>query len=578
MRLPLRHGFWFVGYLLCFAVFGHSEVKAQASEARSVLVVLSDAPVPPSLLAAATQIEAGLVAAGEAVMPSSAARERIEASFHFPAPMGAEERESMLGAAADALEHVAFGRHDATRLSVDKALGHAERALETINRDETTARRVLDACLALVRSALILGDRETALSEAQRCRRLVPDGAPSEFAHPPQVLQLMADADDLLRRTGAGALSIDSLPDHGCATFLNGRPMGPTPVRRDHAPPGTYRVQVECGDGPARSRVVTLGDAPLDVSMDSSFDAALHTEDRLVLRYPDAKTLDATGLRHTKQLGQALHTPEVVLLVLARGALTLLRQRGGDGVLVGKVALPWPSPETALHAAAAELAAQPGFPGMESEPEPESEGPLISQAEKTSAQSTRLPLRMTSALLVAAGVALFATGVAYEQKQRGLAVESNTFDANTADGRRQLDGLDRSYDHYGKLRWLGLGGGLLLTSAVPLLNLQARGGLPWWSYGAGAVGLGLLTWAGVELGHDGRCQLEYDTGDCARVESSRGRAGLVLAAALPLLAVPISHLLVSKLAQRATDSRSVLSLMPAARGAVVAVRKELPFW
>ncbi|MFM2420784.1 MAG: hypothetical protein RL385_5507, partial [Pseudomonadota bacterium] len=542
---------------------------------QSVLVVLSDAPVPESLLEAAAQVEAGLMAAGEAVMPGPTAREHVEGSFRVPASLSEAEQESMLQAVGDALEHVAFGRHEATRLSVDQVLAHAERALETINRDDNAARHLLDACLALVRSALILNDRQAALAEAQRCRRLVPEGAPSEFAHPPQVLQLMSEAEDLRRRTGAGALTIESIPAAGCTTVLNGRPMGPAPVRREYAPAGAYRVQMECGQSPARSRLVTLGDADLRVTMDSSFDAALDTDARIVLRYPDAAALDSTGLRHTKQLGQALHTPEVVLLVLARGALTLLRQRGDDGVLVGKVALPWPAPEPVLRAAAAELAAQTGFPDAEREAETGSSGEVTSDAESGASHGLRLPLRITSALLAAAGVALFATGVAFEQKQRGLAVEGNTIDADTADGRRQLDGLDRSYDRYGKLRWLGLGGGLLMTSAVPLLNLQARGGLPWWSYGAGAVGLGLLSWAGVELTHDGRCQLEYDTGACARVETSGGRAGLVLAAALPFLAVPISHMVVSKLVRPASDTRSVLSVVPAPRGVILTVRKEL---
>ncbi len=55
--------------------------------------------------------------------------------------------------------------------------------------------------------------REEALEHAMRCRRLVPDLAPSEAAHPANVVGVLAEADDLLRRMRTGKLTVTSQPD-----------------------------------------------------------------------------------------------------------------------------------------------------------------------------------------------------------------------------------------------------------------------------------------------------------------------------------------------------------------------------
>jgi hypothetical protein len=98
-------------------------------------------------------------------------------------------------------------------------------------RDSDVARHVLDACLAVVRVDLQERDRVLAVHDAHRCRRLVPDLAPRESTHSAQVVGALAEAENELRRAGAGALSIETGASQPCAVFVNGRRLGTAPFR-----------------------------------------------------------------------------------------------------------------------------------------------------------------------------------------------------------------------------------------------------------------------------------------------------------------------------------------------------------
>jgi hypothetical protein len=111
-------------------------------------------------------------------------------------------------------------------------------------------------------------------------------------------------------------------------------------------------------------------------------------------------------------------------------------------------------------------------------------------------------------------------------------------------------------------------------AAVPLLRVDVSHGVPWWSYAAGAAGLGLGVWGSVELAKHGECEVLLTTGGCADTRESAGKGALLLAGALPLLALPIDHLIEWRLHVRSARVHAMFALGPE-RALLVTVRKEL---
>jgi hypothetical protein len=184
-----------------------------------------------------------------------------------------------------ALDHAAYGRRDAARRAAEEALRSADAAPETLLRESDVARNVLDACLALVRVDLHAGDRPLAIQDARRCRALVPDLTPRESTHSAQVVGALAEADNELRRAGAGPLDVQAPGGESCAAFVNGRRLGTTPFRYEHAPPGKVSVFLECDALRSRVHIVELGEQAQTLEIDARHDARISERDALALRY-----------------------------------------------------------------------------------------------------------------------------------------------------------------------------------------------------------------------------------------------------------------------------------------------------
>jgi hypothetical protein len=218
-------------------------------------------------LSATSALEGELSNARVSLIPLHDARDRFTARSRAPQTASDSDLDVLARAAHDAVEHVAFGRTAAAQKSVREVIARAERTLESLNRETSTARQILDACLSLVRSALQAGKRDLALEQATRCRRLVPDLMPSEDAHPANVVGVLMEADNLLRRMRIGQLTVTSAPENGCSVYVNDRHLGTTPFLLERAAAGDYRVQVECNV--ARVHVMQLGDHPVNLLVDT---------------------------------------------------------------------------------------------------------------------------------------------------------------------------------------------------------------------------------------------------------------------------------------------------------------------
>ncbi len=268
----------------------------------------------PIALDWAAELEAELIGRRVPVISMHDARDRFTTRSRAPQNPTSSDLDALAKEARKAVEHVAFGRSAAAEQSVRDIVVLAERSLESLNRETQNARRLLDACLALVRSSLHDGHRAQAIEQAMGCRRLVPDLAPNQSSQPANVIGVLAEADDELRRMRIGSLKVEHVPPRACSVYLNGRHLGMTPFALDQAAVGAYRVQVECEQNAGRVHVVHLGDQPVELRVDSELDRAVITEPRLGFRYGQAEDVRRFLLRHAVALGGDIQADDLVLI------------------------------------------------------------------------------------------------------------------------------------------------------------------------------------------------------------------------------------------------------------------------
>lgn len=499
------------------------------------------------------ELESELARRRVALISHHDARDRFTARSRTPQTPSELDIDALAKEAQQAIQHVALGQTAGAQRSVRRIIDLADRSLETLNRETATARTLLDACLALVRSSLHENKRDAAIDQAMRCRRLVPDLAPSEVAHPANVVGALAEADDQLRRMRVGNLSVHAVPERGCDVYLNGRHLGHTPFTLDRAPVGEYRVQVECaGEKTARVHVVQLGDEPVQISIDAAFDDAVLAEPRLSLRYTSDEQARASLLQHAILLGREVRAEDVVLQGSLGGQPLLLRVQvrhgrlvaGSAGAIEGAPALAGavdaltqtrfvgvsrellaPRPE-ASAAAGAEPAAR-GPAQAAQAPEPPAPVPTASAAAaatpEPSAPASRRGLRIGGGILLGTGAATLAAGF-------GLQVRAGNL-RDDAEAEPLGSDLQRSkqqkYDDFRYVPLIGVVGSGLMTAAVPLLLRPEGPRSPAaWVGGAlaGAAGIAALVLGAVK------------TAD----EPVLGT--LVLSSASPLLTIPITQL------------------------------------
>jgi hypothetical protein len=545
--------------LLAIALCALLPGRGLAQPMGKTIVVPLGAPDPKAALVAADALEAALAGRRVQLVSMHDARDRFNARSRPPLTATTSDLDVLAREARQALEHVAFGRTAAAQRSVREVMARAERTLESLNRETARARQLLDACLSLVRSALHDNQRDQALEQAMACRRLVPDLAPSEVAHPANVVGVLAEADDLLRRMRVGKLSVSSRPEPSCSVFLNGRHLGTTPFVLDRAASGEYRVQVECASTPpGRVHVVQLGDDPASVVVDTEFDRAVASEPRLHLSYASEAILYSSVASHAALLGHEVRVEDVVLIRTAGAQAELLRVRVGQGRAVARIRLPFDArrgfdPDqlaaalTALFEGRMEAGPslepapgvpEPAAPVAEASASPEgATAPAPVGDAQPSAWSPRL--RRSGFALAGAAGALFAAGLALDLRAQSLRNDLVPQDDDDAAF------LAADYAEGGAIMnasWLGVAAGPVGLAAVLLASVP-RERVPWWSYVIGAGGLGLLGAGVYELATADKCSLySADRTICLRTQDTQARGAIFLSAAVPLIALPITQL------------------------------------
>lgn len=529
---------------------------------------------------AADRVQVALQELELTVISAHEARDKYVSGSRRSERLEDEDVQRLIKEGQEALEHVAYGRHTAAQKSVREALTLAERALETLNRKTEMARRVLDACLILVRSELGQGKRERALETAMRCRRLVPDVSPSETTHPASVIGVLAEAENKVRRWHVGKLQVDSAPGVGCPVYINGRHLGRTPLVLDRAAEGDYRVQVECDERIGRVHEVTLGEEPVTLTIDSVLDRALESEPRLSLTYAEPKLARAYGVGHATAIGKDVGADEVVLVSAEEQHLTFVRVQVSQGRTIAEVTLTGSASDVgkkdleqaveallagrmiAAAAGATGSGLQPprgpstgsraGQPGAAQLPYAASgdvgESSLDAPQGTVAASEPRMrgherERRLTKRAMVGAyvgGLGIVVLGIGWGYEQRNEALRTELRDMALDDPRLEQSRDD--YDRTRKLTIVGLPGSALMTISVPFF-LPKVSRVPWWSYLVGGVGLGLVGAGVAELAMQNRCISPTAEGTCLERREQLGRASLLIESGVPLLAVPVTHAL-----------------------------------
>jgi hypothetical protein len=527
--------------------------RALAQPLGSTVVVpfaVGDSAVP---LDEARALELALQERRVQVLSLHEAQDRFLSHSRPPRSPSRTDLDALAREAQAAIEHVAFGRTAAAERSVRQIVELSERSLEMLNRETATARSLLDACLALVRAALHDGKRDEALEQAMRCRRLVPDLAPSDVSHPANVVGALAEADDQLRRMRVGRLNVQARPERNCEVFLNGRHLGHTPFALDRAPTGDYRVQVECDSAtPARVHAIHLGDEPVELTIHADLDAAIEAGPRLALRYRDEIQARASLVRHATLLGRETRTNDVVLVgVLARKLISLRVQVSQERLVAGAT---HGNERGAAHAADAltqtrfaaldpqQFRAQPSvaqtMSGAALKPPP-SAAKAAALAPRSSAsdpegsgpeprgrpleqQATSRPLVITGSILTALGGAGLGAGYGLLFHARALRSDAEAGDPGSPEQARH----QTKYDDFRLVPLAGIAGAVLAAAGIPmLLPKHAPRSAAAWAGGALAGAAGI---AAIAFG-------------AARTPSDPALGGLLLATGAPLLSIPITQ-------------------------------------
>ncbi|MEW5848891.1 MAG: PEGA domain-containing protein [Myxococcota bacterium] len=190
------------------------------------------------------------------------------------------------------------------------------RAVELLEADAELTQEKVDALqLARLRAANVLlaiaGNKETGKGETevgrqarvhlQNAVRVNPLLNLDAAEYPPRMRRLMDGARAEVSKAGVGALAVTSEPN-GAVVFLEGRRLGPTPLKlAEAAPRGSYRLWVERDGLRSLQRRVELGEREVVLEVDLAFESLLTSTG--ALRVPHTEVGPAVAQKVATLLG-----------------------------------------------------------------------------------------------------------------------------------------------------------------------------------------------------------------------------------------------------------------------------------
>jgi hypothetical protein len=500
-----------------------SSVQAQSAEDRVVIPVVIESAGSDSEAFRGSELIRDAREGRFRSVEETAARfdERASAA---PIELQAEDIDRWLDHKEAATKYLAHQDYARAAVSLKAAQEVSERAIEALNRETAMARTVLDTCLYVVMGLWETGKTAQAEEQARECRRLVPQIQPTMTLHTPTVRSIIERIDRDRQEEAAATLEVKS-PRHGCLVRLNGLHLGTTPFMMAELIPGEYRVQVECDkDRPGRvHRVLLHSDVTLWI--DPTLDDAVRTEPEVHLAYASQEDFSENGTRHAQGLARMLDA-ETVILVAPYEMERVDREAGAVG-------------SVPLRAGTSVLGAVDQLLRIEvvDVTSAKASGLRTGTSAKEGALGRRRRIRrgLGGALSGGGVVSLAVAAGLYARRVN----KGNDF-SRTQPGTPEYASARQDWEdaRLGVLLAAPLGAVFLATGEA--LTYSPRSRVPPWVWGAGAAGVGLLTWGIVEMAMADRCDRNLTvTAACVPGQESIDRGVLLLSAGVPLAFLPV---------------------------------------
>jgi hypothetical protein len=352
-----------------------------------------------------------------------------------------------------------------------------------------------------------------------------------------------------MAREPQGRLVVSSDPP-GCEVRVNGIPFGRTPFALDEVALGEYRLQVECpGDDRGRVRRVRIGQGEAEVHVDARFDAAIESQPRLLLHYPTSAAERAHRGEDATEVASIIGARALLVTRVDASSLRLDLLGGAGAATSVLVLLTNDGSIDHLDEAAAALLEGRSLDLRAGEPteiapwQPPTLGVAQVSAprdrEATSFGRGRHGLRVSGITLASIGAGALLTATIFHglRIHRGRQVPSDPSDPSFI-GRQSAWVNARQ-----PTLVLASAGSAMATTALALA-VPGQSRVPWWSYTIGAAGLGLLGYGIYESGSLPPCgSSTANLASCRSREEQVDRAALLGALALPLISLPLIHLL-----------------------------------
>ena len=399
-------------------------------------------------------------------------------------------------------------------------------------KNEKVRERRFTYCVMSAANKLAEQSMPAAESIMRRCVLMAPKLKPRGHQISPDVLSLhqrmledlrgMCDAQ--LEGNVEAPASSDSAEEPGCVVVINGQARSAPPVRVVGLFPIATRVQYNC-ERPGRVHVVKLAPGANSLVIDARWERVVQTRDFIGLRYASIAEERTSQVRDAVRVGAPLSdAPGEVLLVRKPpdGTPTFARIEPRLQKVVAQVELvASPTDEEIVEAAAALATGRSGTISLVPTER------LGSADHSPRWQSSRVVGGSVVALLSAGSLAT--AWLQYDNRQERLLRFDTTQDI--ADFAR--------YEDLGALALTtGVTGSIAGVGAVVLLSPEAEG-VPWWSWGVGALGLGAGT-AGVLVWNSGEACAAWG---CSTSKTDPVLGQLILLHGAPLVAVPLTYIL-----------------------------------
>jgi hypothetical protein len=306
-----------------------AQPAAKADSWLFVPVLASPLPANVSVSQLSAAFEAELRSAGMDVVANTDAAHSFESRHSSePVRLDSDEMTRLLRSVSQAARHLALGDLPQAQQAMEGVYALSGPARDYLNREAARARKIFDTCLMTA----YLWERDHQSAQALRqmleCSRSFPGFRPEGRAYPPELREVFEQARQQLNQLPATTLYVTSKQERSCGVRLNGIELGKSPMSFSDVRAGITRVQLECEPGaPGRIHSVELKAGDNKLTIDSAFDAAVHSDGALWLKYHDEAERGRRADADSETIRQVMGATRTVQLLVDGATYPRVRVR-----------------------------------------------------------------------------------------------------------------------------------------------------------------------------------------------------------------------------------------------------------